>query len=184
METKVLVAYGTKYGATAEIAEKIGQVLRQAGLAVDVKPAGQADDPATYQAVVLGSAIYMGRWRKEAETYLQVHEQALGGRPVWLFSSGPLGEGDPATLAEGFGFPGGLQSVADRIRARDVALFHGAVDTQKLNPFERMVLKMAKPPVGDWRDWNAIAAWAAGIAVALTGGQAERQARWTADPPC
>lgn len=171
METQVLVAYGTKYGATAEIAEKIGDVLRAAGLAVDVKPPDQVGSPQSYAAVVLGSAIYMGRWRKEAETYLQMHETALAGRPIWLFSCGPLGEGDPAKLAEGFGFPGGLQPIADRIRARDIALFHGAVDIQKLNPFERMVLKMAKAPIGDWRDWPAIAAWAAGIAAALKEGQ-------------
>ncbi len=171
MATRVLVAYGTKYGATAEIAKKIGDVLQEAGLAVDIKPADQAGDPSAYQAVVLGSAIYMGRWRKEAETFLQAYEKALAGRPVWLFSSGPLGEGDPAKLAEGFGFPGGLQPMADRIRARDVALFHGAVDMQKLNPFERMMFKMAKSPGGDSRDWQAITTWAAGIAAAIKEGQ-------------
>ncbi len=88
METRVLVAYATKYGATAGIAEKIGQVLREAGLAVDVKPAGQAGDPGGYQAVVLGSAVYIGRWRKEAAHYLKANEKALAQRPVWLFNSG------------------------------------------------------------------------------------------------
>lgn len=171
METQVLVAYATKYGATAGIAEKIGQVLQEAGLAVDVQPADQAGDPAAYQAVVLGSAVYMGHWRKEAETFLQVHEKALAERPVWLFSSGPLGEGDAAELAEGYGFPKGLQPVADRIRPRDIAIFHGAVDLQKLNRFERMMFKMAKSPGGDSRDWGAIAAWAAGIAATLKEGQ-------------
>jgi menaquinone-dependent protoporphyrinogen oxidase len=105
METRVLVAYGAKYGATAEIAEKIGQVLQEAGLAVDVKPADQAGNPQSYAAVVLGSAVYMGRWRKEAETFLQVHEKALAERPVWLFSSGPLGEGDPANWPRVSAFP-------------------------------------------------------------------------------
>jgi menaquinone-dependent protoporphyrinogen oxidase len=171
METRVLVAYGAKYGATAEIAEKIGQVLQEAGLALDVKPADQAGNPQSYAAVVLGSAVYMGRWRKEAETFLQVHEKALAERPVWLFSSGPLGEGDPVHLAEGFGFPSGLQPIADRIRPRDIAIFHGAVDMKKLNPFERMMFRMAKSPGGDSRDWDAIAAWAAGIAAALKEGQ-------------
>ena len=73
METRVLVAYGTKYGATAGIAEKIGQVLREAGLTVDVTPAGQAGDPAVYQAVVLGSAVYIGRWRKDAAKIGRAH---------------------------------------------------------------------------------------------------------------
>ena len=164
METRVLVAYATKYGATAGIAEKIGQVGQEAGLAVDVKPAGQAGDPAAYQAVVLGSAVYMGRWRKEAAKFLQTNESALAERPVWLFGSGPLGKGDPVELAEGWGFPKGLQPIVDRIHPRDNALFHGAVDLQKLNPLERWMFKNAQSSVGDFRDWDAIAAWAAGIA--------------------
>ena len=66
MEDKVLVAYATKYGATAEIAEKIGQVLRETGMAVDVEPADRVGDLSSYRAVVLGSGVYVGRWRKEA----------------------------------------------------------------------------------------------------------------------
>jgi menaquinone-dependent protoporphyrinogen oxidase len=61
MEIRVLVAYASKYGATAEIAEKIGQVLRQAGLQVDVSPVNHISDLTPYRAIVLGSAIYMGQ---------------------------------------------------------------------------------------------------------------------------
>lgn len=171
METRVLVAYGTKYGATAGIAEKIGQVLREAGLAVDVKPAGQAGDPAAYGAVVLGSAVYIGRWRKEAARYLKTHEAALAQRPVWLFNSGPLGQGNAAEQAGELGFPKSLRPIADRIAVRDVAVFFGAVDLDRLNPLERWMLKNVKSPSGDFRDWDAIAAWAAGIAAALKEGQ-------------
>ena len=167
MDTRVLVAYATKYGATAGIAEKIGQVLREAGLAVDVMPAGQAGDPAAYQAVVLGSAVYIGKWRKEAANYLKAHEKALAQRPVWLFNSGPLGEGDAAEQAGDLGFPKGLRPIVDRIRPRDNAVFHGAVDLEKLNPLERWMFKNVKSPIGDFRDWDVIAAWAAAIAAAL-----------------
>ena len=170
METRVLVAYGTKYGATAGIAEKIGQVLQEAGLAVDVKPASQAGDPAVYQAVVLGSAVYIGRWCKDAAKFLRDNEKALAERPVWLFNSGPLGEGDAAEQAGDLGFPKGLRPIADRIRPRDIAVFHGAVDLQKLNPLERWMFKNVKSPIGDFRDWGAIAAWAAAIAAELTQG--------------
>ena len=170
MENRVLVAYGTKYGATAGIAEKIGQVLREAGLTVDVTPAGQAGDPAVYQAVVLGSAVYIGRWRKDAAKFLRDNEKALAERPVWLFNSGPLGEGDAAEQAGDLGFPKGLRPIADRIKVRDIAVFHGAVDLQKLNPLERWMFKNVKSPIGDFRDWNAIAAWAAAIAAELTQG--------------
>ena len=164
MENRVLVTYATKHGATAGIAEKIAQVLREAGLAVDLKPAGQVADVTPYQAVVLGSAVYMGRWRKEAAKFLETNEKALAERPVWLFGSGPLGKGDPVELAEGWGFPKGLQPIVDRIHPRDNALFHGAVDLQELNQLERWMFKNAQSSVGDFRDWDAIAAWAAGIA--------------------
>jgi menaquinone-dependent protoporphyrinogen oxidase len=170
MTNKVLVVYATKYGATAGIAEKIGQVLRDAGWTVDVQQAGQAGDPAAYQAVVLGSAVYIGRWRKEAVHYLKTHEQALAQRPVWLFNSGPLGEGNAAEQAGDLGFPKALRPIADRINVRDVAVFFGAVDLEKLNPLERWMFKNVKSPIGDFRDWDAITAWAAGIAATLKEG--------------
>ena len=167
MDEKVLVAYGTKYGATAEIAEKIGGVLRQAGLPTDVLSADRVGDLGAYKAVVLGSAVYIGQWRKEAVKFLRANEQALAGKPVWLFSSGPSGEGDPAELLQGWRFPGKLQPIADRIQPRDIAVFQGAVDADKLNFIERWMLKNVKSPIGDFRDWDAITSWAAGIAEEL-----------------
>ena len=167
MVGKVLVAYGTKYGATAEIAERIGQVLRQAGLDAEVLPAECVGDVRAYQAVVLGSAVYIGQWRKQAAAFLKANEQALAGRPVWLFSSGPTGEGDPVALTQGWRFPTGLQPVADRIGPRDIALFGGAASVEKMNFIEKWLLKNVKAPAGDYRDWDAITAWAASIAGAL-----------------
>jgi menaquinone-dependent protoporphyrinogen oxidase len=167
MDTQVLVAYATKYGATAEIAEIIGEVLRQAGLRADVRPAEKVSDVSAYQAVVLGSAVYIGRWRKQATKFLNANEKALAERPVWLFSSGPTGEGDPVELLKGWRLPGGLQPVADRIQPRDIAVFHGAVNVDDLNFIERWMIKNVKSPVGDFRDWEAITAWAEGIAAAL-----------------
>ena len=167
MEGKVLVAYGTKYGATAEIAEKIGQVLQEAGLAAEVLPADRVDDLAPYGAVVLGSGVYIGRWRKEAANFLKKNEAALAQRPVWLFGSGPTGEGDAVALMDGWTFPGGLQPIADRIQPRDMTVFHGHVDVDKLNVLDRWMIKNVKSPVGDFRDWEAITAWAEGIAAEL-----------------
>jgi menaquinone-dependent protoporphyrinogen oxidase len=86
MDKQVLVAYATKYGATAEIAEKIGQVLRQAGLRADVLPVDRVKDLTPYDAVVVGSAVYTGQWRKTAVKFLQANETALARRQVWLFS--------------------------------------------------------------------------------------------------
>jgi menaquinone-dependent protoporphyrinogen oxidase len=164
---KVLVAYGTKYGATAEIAEKIGQVLGQAGLSTDVLPADKVGDLAAYQAVVLGSAVYVGAWRKEAVRFLKDNEAALTGKPVWIFSSGPTGEGDPVALVQGWRFPGKLQPIADRIQPRDIAVFHGNSDPEKMSRMERWMIKQVNAPTGDFRDWEAITAWATGVANAL-----------------
>jgi menaquinone-dependent protoporphyrinogen oxidase len=167
MNTKVLVAYGTKYGATAEIAEKIGEVLRQAGFDTDVTPANQVKDLVPYQAVVLGSAVYMGQWRRESARFMKANEKALAERLVWIFSSGPVEEGDPEELVEGWGFPKGLQPFADRIQPQDNVIFHGMIDPDKLTSFHKWVLENVKSPVGDFRDWDAITAWATSIADAL-----------------
>ena len=167
MDMQVLVAYATKYGATAEIAEKIGQVLRQAGLRTDVLPTDRVSDLTPYKAVVLGSAVYMGQWRKEAARFLEANEKSLAERQVWLFSSGPTGEGETVQLMKGWRFPEAQQPIADRIRPRDIALFHGVLDTKKLGFAEKLIVKGIKAPVGDFRDWDAITSWAAAIADAL-----------------
>ena len=106
----------------------------------------------------------MGKWRKEAATFLQVNEKTLAERPVWLFSSGPTGEGDPVELLNGWRFPESLQPIADRIQPRDTAVFHGALDMKKLNLIEKFMIKNVKAPLGDFRDWDAITSWATAIA--------------------
>ncbi|NPV09152.1 MAG: hypothetical protein HPY83_14480 [Anaerolineae bacterium] len=169
MDDRVLVAYGSKYGATAEIAQRIGETLRQAGLEADVLPADKVRDLGSYAAVVIGSGVYIGRWRKEAAQFLQANQAALAEKPVWLFSSGPTGEGDPLDLAQGWRLPGKLQPVADSIAPRDVTVFGGALDPDKLNFIEKWVIKNVKAPMGDFRNWDAITAWAEGIAAELKG---------------
>ncbi len=164
---RILVAYASKHGATAEIATRVGEVLCQAGLATDVEPADRVKGLTTYRAVVLGSAVYVGHWRKEAATFLKANEKALAARPVWLFSSGPTGEGDALKLTKGWRFPEDLASVAGRIQPRGIVVFHGKVDPAKLGFVEKAMLKHVDAPVGDFRDWPAIASWAASIADTL-----------------
>lgn len=167
MDTKVLVTYATKYGATAEIAARVGQVLSEVGLSTVVEPVDNVGNVREFDAVVLGSAVYAGQWRKEAAEFLADNEQQLTERPVWLFSSGPTGEGDPATLMSGWTFPPAQKAIADRIHPRDIVFFGGKIDTEKLNFGERLLIKGVKAPVGDYRDWQAIEAWAAEVAETL-----------------
>ena len=168
MDRNILVTYASKYGATEEIAEKIGEVLRQAGLQADVLPVDGIRDLNPYKAVILGSAVYIGKWHKEAAEFLQTNEKILADRPVWLFSSGPTGEGDPVELLEGVRLPAALQPVADCIQPRDIAVFHGYINPDKINFIEKWAIKnLVKKPFGDFRDWDAIVTWTTTIADAL-----------------
>ncbi len=167
MSDKILVAYASKYGATAEIAEKIGATLKQAGLTIEVRLAEQVKDVTPYAAVVLGSAVYAGMWRKEAVEFLETLEPQLADRAVWFFSSGPTGIGDPSETMKGWRFPEAQQSIANRLRPHDIAFFHGFINLKKINLAEKMIVKGIKAPTGDYRDWNAITTWATSIAEAL-----------------
>lgn len=169
MDKKVLVAYASKHGATAEIAEKISQVLREAGLQTTVMPVGQIDDLASFQAVIVGSAVYIGQWQKSAVKFLQGNQKQLAQRPVWLFSSGPTGRQAPPKSQASWLLPESLQPIASRIHPQDIAVFQGALDPEKLNFIEKTLIRKVGASVGDFRDWQAIAAWAEGITAALIG---------------
>jgi menaquinone-dependent protoporphyrinogen oxidase len=90
----VLVAFASKHGPTAEIAEAVADRLRASGLTVECRRATDVTSVERYDAVVLGSAVSMRRWRRGARRFLRRHADALAQRPLWIFSSGPAG--DPA----------------------------------------------------------------------------------------
>ena len=167
MKNRVLVAYASKYGATVEIAAKIAAVLEEAHLVVSLLPADQAVEISDYQAVVVGSPIYVGRWRPEAVSFLEKFESQLAKRQVWLFSSGPTGRGEPEDILDGWYFPREQQELAERIMPQDIKLFHGAIDLNKLSDLELNTIKHIKAEIGDFRDWLVITAWAEHIASCL-----------------
>ena len=167
---KVLVTYASKHHSTAEIGCAIGELLQQfRELQVDIRSVKSVQDITTYDAIILGSAVYMGQWQATASDFLKKHEQELTQRPVWLFSSGPIGEGDPKSLLKGWQFPEALQTIADRIKPYDVALFHGSLVPTELNFLERSAVKIVHAKIGDSRDWEMIMTWADSIAQALCG---------------
>ncbi len=169
MNKNILITYASKYGSTGEIAHKISAVLRQAGWQTTILPVNGSIDLGSYSAVILGSAVYISKWQKEATAFLQSNEKILASLPVWLFSSGPTGQGDPIELLEGWHLPQDIQPVSERIQPRGTTVFHGFINPQKLNFIEKQVIKSIKKPIGDFRDWDAIAKWATSIAKSLDG---------------
>jgi menaquinone-dependent protoporphyrinogen oxidase len=163
MKEKALVAYASRFGSTAEISERIAEVLRSAGIDVDLQPVDQVQDLKNYSAIILGSAVYFGGWRKDAVKFLKTREADLKDKKVWFFSSGPAGAGDPVELLDGWTFPSTQQEIADRIQPRGVAVFHGVMDKANLNFMERWMLKKMDAPMGDFRDWDLITGWAENI---------------------
>jgi len=87
----VLVAYASRHGSTRGIAERIAERLRVDGLDVDVRPVAGVDDVSAYDAFVVGAAVYMFHWLKDATSFVQRNREFLAARPTWLFSSGPIG---------------------------------------------------------------------------------------------
>jgi menaquinone-dependent protoporphyrinogen oxidase len=177
----ILVAYASKHGATREIAERIADTLRAAGQQVEARPVQAAGDLAGYDALVIGSAAYAGHWLKEASEFLRRNRTILAGRPVWLFSSGPLGT--KATDAKGQDLrvaaePKEIAELRQTLEPRDHRVFFGALDPGKLSFAERSLRKLpaarAMLPEGDFRDWTEIKTWASGIAHELTEAPTSR----------
>jgi menaquinone-dependent protoporphyrinogen oxidase len=167
---KLLVTYASKYGSTAEIAEVIGKELSKRNCEVEVKSVEQVGNLDGYDGFVVGSALYAGGWMKAAAEFLRSNLAVLASRPVWLFSSGPTGEGDPNEIMDGWTFPEDLAPVLETIKPRDVILFHGNIDLDKLSFGEKMIIKSVKASVGDYRDWLVIRTWASTLDLTSKAG--------------
>lgn len=163
----ILIAYASKYGSTAQIAENIALRLKKAGLEPKVMNAVDVKSLEGYSAVVLGSAVYVGNWLNEAADFLAKFKQGLALRPVWFFSAGPTGKGDPVEQMNGWRFPEALKPMVEGIHPRDIAFFHGTLDIEKLRFAEKLIVRALKAPAGDFRDWEIINAWADDIAQAI-----------------
>jgi len=157
----VLVAYATKHESTAEIAEHIAAAMRDAGHTAEARQASEVDDLSGYGAVVLGSAVYAGRWGKEARAFARRHEHALQEMPVWLFSSGPFGAPENHPTAP---TPRIADKLVKQLGAREHVMLGGRVPSEPSNFVERAIVKKTPPEERDARDWPAIEAWARSVA--------------------
>jgi menaquinone-dependent protoporphyrinogen oxidase len=156
----ILIAYASKHGSTQGIAERIAEQLRQLGKEAEARPVEEVSDPGSYEAFVIGSAIYYGSWLKEATEWVRRNQAVLAARPVWLFSSGPLG----TEVKDAEQQPKEMTEFQQAIRPREQRIFFGALDHSYLSFAERVMVKAVRAPEGDFRDWHVIEAWAASIA--------------------
>jgi len=158
MTDKILVAYATKAGSTAEVAEAIGQELRDAGAEVEVSQAKDVKDVTPYKAVIIGSAIRMGKWVSEATEFVEENRQALSQVPVAYFVVCMTMKDDTEenrSTVEAY-----LDPMSELVEPVDIGLFAGAMNYEKLSFGARTLAKAMKVREDDWRDWEVIRAWA------------------------
>jgi menaquinone-dependent protoporphyrinogen oxidase len=158
MTKRVLVTYATRAGSTVDIAAAIGKTLAARGFAVDVKPI--KDNPAVgeYQAVVIGSAVRVGRWVSEAVKFVTANQQSLKTVPVAVFCvHGNNLENDEQSRAARHAY---LDNIRTLIQPVDEVFFAGNVDPKRVSLLERVMINAVKSPTGDFRNWEKINAWA------------------------
>lgn len=159
---RVLVTAASKHGSTIEIAESIVATLVDTGHEAEFGRPEEVEGIHTYDAIVIGSAIYVGRWLEPARRFTERFHAELRARPVWLFSSGPIGDPPQPTEEP----QDGLRLVGE-LRAREHRVFAGKLNPNDLGWVERTITGMVKAPNGDFRDWSAIRGWAGEISTAL-----------------
>ncbi|QEU90118.1 flavodoxin domain-containing protein [Streptomyces kanamyceticus] len=170
MTVKVLVAYATKNGSTAEIARTITEVLREEGLEAELRPVADVGELQEYDAVVLGSPLYKGQWHKDARRFAKRRREELAQRPVWLFSSGPL---DASASERNIPPVPSVRRLLIEIHAKEHATFGGCLTEDARSWAARMIVKAGHG--GDFRDVKQISAWAQHVGVTLRGGAAPRR---------
>lgn len=161
---EVLIAYASKHSGVSELSAALAEGLRAEGCEVDLSPVDQVPRLDGYDAVIVGSGIYFGKWLPGARDFVREHSKALRTVSVWLFSSGPVGR-DEETGPEPFD----ASLLIAMTGARDHREFGGRLDRSGLGLMERMAVRMVGAEDGDDRDWQAVRDWSREIALALRG---------------
>ena len=161
IEKRVLVAYASKYGSTGGVADAIGKELCSKDMAADVVLIKNANNISSYQGVIIGSAIYMGKWMPEAVDFVKKNKDTLCNVPVAYFLvcmtlSQPTGK----NRAEVLSYMDPILKAVPEIKPVGIGTFAGAMDYNNLSWINKKILKSKGTPEGDFRDWNAIRAWA------------------------
>lgn len=165
MLKKILVAYGTRTGSTAEVADAIARRLCEAGLSAEVHPVAEVASLEGYSAIVLGSAVRYSAWLPEMIDFLAANRVALAVMPVAFFTMHMLALGDdPAAVAERATY---TAKAREEVTPVEEAFFSGKIDPARLSFVDRLAVKLVKSPIGDRRDWTLIGDWAERLAPRL-----------------
>ncbi len=160
-EKRVLVTYASKHGSTGGVADAIGKELCSKGLAADVAFIRNAGDLGLYQGVVVGSAIYMGKWMPEATDFVKKNRDILRRIPVAYFLVCiTLSQPNEKNRAVALSYMEPIMKAVPEIRPLGIGTFAGALDYNKLSWLNKRILKAKGAPEGDFRDWNGIRTWA------------------------
>jgi menaquinone-dependent protoporphyrinogen oxidase len=161
MEKRVLVTYASKYGSSGGVADAIGKELCSKGVAADVVLIKNAGNISSYQGVVIGSAIYMGKWMPEAVDFVKKNRDVLRQVPVAYFLvCMTLARPTEKNRAEVLSYVDPILKAVPEIKPVGIGTFAGALDYNNLSWLNKKILKSKGSPEGDFRDWNAIRAWA------------------------
>jgi menaquinone-dependent protoporphyrinogen oxidase len=161
MSKKIIVAYATRTGSTAEVADAIARRLCAAGVTAEVRPVADVASLDGYSGAVLGSAVRYSAWLPEMTDFLATNRGALAAMPVAFFTMHMLALGDdPAAVAERAKYTTAARQIMTPV---DEAFFAGRIDPARLSLFDRLAVKLVKSPIGDRRDWTLIGDWAASL---------------------
>ena len=160
---KILIAYASKHGATEGIAKAIGDAFKKQRYQVDVLKVESVKSLEDYDAILIGSGIYAGNWLKQAKIFIEKFGNDLKDLPVWLFSSGPVG--DPLKPQDNKAV--NIDELIKNINIKEHKIFAGKIDNSQLGIGEKLITKALRVPYGDYRNWPAIETWANDIAKSL-----------------
>jgi len=161
---KILVAYATKTGSTAEVAVEIGKTLAGLGREVDVKPIAEAGELSAYSSFVIGAPINGFRWRQDALDFVSANRAALSAKPTAFFLLSIMyGHGRPSARRKAETF---LAPVGALVKPVSTGFFGGVMASAPPWPL-RVMFGVKKDAPRDARDWNAIRTWAAELAEKL-----------------
>jgi len=165
MSKIILVAYATRTGSTAEVADAIARRLCEAGLSAEVRPVAEVSSLEGYSGAVLGSAVRYSAWLPEMTDFLAANRGALAAMPVAFFTMHMLALGDdPAAVANRANY---TAKAREEVTPVEEAFFAGEIDPAHLSFVDRFAVKLVKSPIGDRRDWTLIGEWAAALAPKL-----------------